>query len=135
MIWRFYDFLIFSSNCGSPAFLKITFQLHRNPTVLIPVVHCTYRYTFMKHNIHTTHTCIYMYDIHVCIHVCIHVYMYIQQHTFILTYNYNTYVYVHGILPGYMWMYVCTCTTYYVILPRISGLCSCSSSTGNSNNR
>ena len=87
MIWRFYDFLIFSSNCGSPAehaaenlfpfsnsrqsrlkrsegclrffctkfranrktgrgfpphvpqgtpaFLKIIFQLHRNPTVLI----------------------------------------------------------------------------------------------------
>ena len=35
LIWRFYDFWFFSIQIGSPAFLKITFQLHRNPTVLI----------------------------------------------------------------------------------------------------
>ena len=35
LIWRFYDFWFFSIQIGSPAFLKITFQLHRNPTVLM----------------------------------------------------------------------------------------------------
>ena len=43
---------------GTPAFLKITFQLHRNPTVLLNTVHDIHVY--IQHAVQVVHVCMYV---------------------------------------------------------------------------